>query len=84
MPFGATVAGDVFQHKLDQCFGMINRWLSITDDIMIVGKQQNHGDHDLALKTLVDTADSAMCNWTWQVAEQENWSRLILGNIYYK
>ena len=23
IPFGATVAGDVFQHKLDQCFGQI-------------------------------------------------------------
>ena len=23
MPFGPTVAGDVFQHKLDECFGHI-------------------------------------------------------------
>ena len=23
MPFGVTMAGDVFQHKLDQCFGKI-------------------------------------------------------------
>ena len=23
MPFGATVAGDVFQHKLDECFGKL-------------------------------------------------------------
>ena len=25
MPFGATVAGDVFQHKMDQCFGRIKQ-----------------------------------------------------------
>ena len=56
MPFGATVAGDVFQHKLDQCFGRIKYMIVIADDIMIVSKQQSHRDHDLALATLLDTA----------------------------
>ena len=28
----------------------------IADDIMIVGKQQNHRDHDVALTTLLETA----------------------------
>ena len=56
MPFGATVAGDLFQYKLDQYFGMIKQVIVIADDIMIVGKQQNHRDHDLALITLLDTA----------------------------
>ena len=56
MPFGASVAGDVFQHKLDQCFGMIKQVIVIADDIMIVGKQQNHRDHDVALTTLLDMA----------------------------
>ena len=56
MPLGATVARDVFQCKLDQCFGMIKQVIVIADDIMIVGKQQNHRDHDLALTTLLDTA----------------------------
>ena len=55
MPFGATVARDVFQHKLDQCFGMIKQVIVIADDIMIVGKQQNHRDHDVALTTLLET-----------------------------
>ena len=39
MPFGATVAGEIFQHKLDQCFRMIKQVVVIADDIMIVGKQ---------------------------------------------
>ena len=56
MQFGTTVAGDVFQCKLDQCFGMIEQVIVIADDIMIIGKQQNHRDHDLALTTLLDTA----------------------------
>ena len=56
MPFGANVAGDVFQCKLKQCFGMIKQVIVIADDKMIVGKQQNHRDHDVALTTLLDTA----------------------------
>ena len=56
MPFGATVVGDVLQHKCDQCFGMIKQVIAIAGDIMVVGKQQNHRDHDLALTTLLDTA----------------------------
>ena len=32
----------------------------IVDDIMIVGKQQNHRDHDVALTTLLET--TRRCN----------------------
>ena len=56
MPFGTTIAGDIFQRKLDQCFGHLHNVIVIADDIMVVGKQQNHKDHDLALITLLDTA----------------------------
>ena len=38
MPFGITVAGDVFQCKLDQCFGRIKQVIVIVDESMIVGK----------------------------------------------
>ena len=56
MPFGITVSGDVFQCKLDQCFGRIGQVIFIVDDNMIVGKQQNHRDHDVALTTLLKAA----------------------------
>ena len=56
MPFGVTVASDIFQCKFDQCFGRIKHVIVIADDIMIVGKQQNHRDHDIALTTLLETA----------------------------
>ena len=56
MPFVGTVVGDIFQCKLDQCFGMIKQVIVIADDIMIVGKKQNHRDHDVVLTTLLDTA----------------------------
>ena len=35
---------------------MIKQVIIIADDIMIVGKQQNHRDHDVALTTLLETA----------------------------
>ena len=55
MPFGITVAGDVFQRKLDQHFGQIEQVIVIADDIMVVGNQTNHRDHDVALTNLLET-----------------------------
>ena len=56
IPFGATVAEDVFHHKLDQCFDKIKQVIVIADGIMIVGKKPNHSVHDQALPTLLETA----------------------------
>ena len=36
MPFGATIAGDVFQCKQNQYFGHIKNVIVIADDIMVV------------------------------------------------
>ena len=60
MPFGATVAGDVFQCRLDQCFGHLKNVIVLADDIMIVGKKHNHSEHDQAFTTLFETA--RICN----------------------
>ena len=56
MPFGATIVGDMFQRKLDQCFGHLQNVIVIADDIMVVGKQPNHKDHNIALTKLLNTA----------------------------
>ena len=56
MPFGATVVGDVFQRKLDQCFGHLQNVIVIANDIMVIAKQPNHKDHDQALTVLLNTA----------------------------
>ena len=56
MPFGITVARDVLQRQLDQCFGKIDQVIVITHDILVVGKQHNHKDHDIALTNLLETA----------------------------
>ena len=39
MSFIFTVADDVFQCKLDECFGKIKQVIIIADDIMIVGNK---------------------------------------------
>ena len=54
MPFGITMAGEVFQQELDQCFSHLRNIIVIADDIMVVGK--NHRDHDLDLAALLETA----------------------------
>ena len=60
MPFGATVAGDVFQHKLDEFFGKLKQVIIIVDDIMIVGYKPDHSDHNQAFTSLLQTAQK--CN----------------------
>ena len=39
MPFGISVAGDVFQRKLDECFAHIKNLTIIADVLMVIGKK---------------------------------------------
>ena len=68
MPLGATVAGDVFQHKLDECFGHISSVIVIAYVIMIMGKKPDHKDHDQAITSLFEAA--------WHCNEQLNYKKL--------
>ena len=60
MPFGVSVAGDVFQRKLDECIRDIRNVYCIADDIMVVGYEEDHSDHDKALTNLFQRAEK--CN----------------------
>ena len=60
MPFRATVVGDVFQSKLDECFGKIEQVIIIADDIMIVGYKTDHSDHAQVFITLLQA--EKQCN----------------------
>ena len=51
------MASDVFQCKLDECFGIIKQVIIIADDIMIVGKKPDHSDHDQAFTTLTNSPE---------------------------
>ena len=41
MPFGATVAGDVFQRKLDSIFLNLENVMIVAVDIMVIGYQED-------------------------------------------
>ena len=83
MPFGTMVAEDVFQYKLDECFANIPNVIVVANDIMVVGKQPNHKDHDQELTTLLETARycNVLLNYEklqYKQAEVEFLERLIL------
>ena len=60
MPFGATVAGDMFQRNLDECFGKLKQVFIVADDIMVVGYKPDHSDHDQVFTSLLQTAKNVM------------------------
>ena len=82
MPFGATVAGDVFQHKLDEYFGHIPNMIVIADDIMVVEKQPNHKDHDQALTTLLETARTCNVRLNYEKLQYKQTEVGFFGETY--
>ena len=82
MPFGATVAGDVFQRKLDQSFGHLQNVIVITDDIMVVAKQPNHKDHDLPLTMLLNTARKCNVCLNYEKLQYKQEEVEFLGETY--
>ena len=81
-PFGATVVGDVFQCKLKECFGHIPNVIVIADDIMVVGKQPNHKDHDQALTTLLETARKCNIRLNYEKLQYKQTEVEFFGETY--
>ena len=50
------MAGNVFQRKLDTIFSNIPQVTCIADDIMVVGDNEDHSDHNKAFSKLLHTA----------------------------
>ena len=82
MVFWATVAGDVFQPKLDEYFGHIPNVIVIVDDIMVVGKQPNHKDHDQALTTLFETARHCNVQLNYEKLQYKQMEVDFFGETY--
>ena len=80
--FGATVEGDVFQLKLDECFGHIPNVIVIVYDIMVVGKQSNHKDHDQALTTLLETARKCNVRLNYEKLQYKQMEVGFFGETY--
>ena len=79
MPFGTTVAGDVFQCKL--CFGHLKNVIVIADEIMIVDKKPSHSNHDQAVTTLLG---NVLHDWTMKNCNLRSKKWNFLWNIHYK
>ena len=82
MSFGITVAGDVFKHKLHQCFGKTDQVIVFVDDIMIAGKKQNHRDHDMALTTLLQTTRKCNVKLNFDKLQYKKTEVDFLGETY--
>ena len=62
LPFGLTVSGDVFQHKLDVIYGALPPTISCADDMIVWGEKDNLSDHDEVLdKFLQVTQEHGIC-----------------------
>ena len=46
LPFGAALAGDMFQRKIDEIFKDLPNVFGIADDILAVGYDDDGKDHD--------------------------------------
>ena len=82
LPFSITVAGDVLQWKLDECLGQIKNLIVITDDIMVIGRNQNHKDHDLAFHhTAANCKKVQYQAQLWKTPIQMHTSKFLWGNL---
>ena len=82
MPFGATVARDVFQHKLDQHFGQIPNVIVIVDDIMVFARMQNHRDHNQALTILLHTTRTCNVRLNYDKLQSKQTEIEFFGETY--
>ena len=46
LPFGAALAGNMFQCKIDEIFIDMPNVFAIADDILVIGYDKNEADHD--------------------------------------
>ena len=82
MPFGATVAGDVFQQKLDSIFLNLENVMIIADDIMVIGCQEDEWDHDKAFTQLLETAKKNNINLNFDKIQYKQKQVEFFGKTY--
>ena len=82
MPFGATVASDVFQRKLDECFGKLKEVIIIADDIMVVGYKPDYNDHNKAFTNLLQTVQECNVKLNYDKLQYKQNEANFFGNTY--
>ena len=53
LPFGSVPVGDMFQCKIDEIFSEMPNILGITNDILVIGYDENGADHDAAVHKML-------------------------------
>ena len=71
-----------FQRKLDQHFGQIEQVIVIADDIMVVGNQGNHRDHDVALTNLLEIARKSNIHLNYDKLAYKKTKVEFFGEMY--
>ena len=82
MPFGTTVASDVFQQKLDSIFLNLENVMIITDAIMVIGYQEDEQDHDKAFTKLLETAEKNNIKLNFDKIQYKQQEVEFLGETY--
>ena len=82
MPFGISVAGDVFQRKLDHCIGDIQNVYCIADDIMVIGYEEDHSDHDRSLLNLFERAEECNIKFNYDKIQFKKKEVTFFGETY--
>ena len=82
MPFGISVAGDVFQRKLDTIFGALPQVACIADDIIVVGYNEDHSDHDKAFSKLLHTAQMNNVKFNYDKLQYKKTQVDFFGETY--
>ena len=53
LPFGAAPAGNMFQRKIDEIFNDMPNIFGITDDILVIGYEDDGRDHDNTVQNVL-------------------------------
>ena len=53
LPFGAAPVGDMFQHKIDEIFNDMSNVFGITDDVLVVGYEDDGKDPDETMQKVL-------------------------------
>ena len=84
MPFRATVAGDIFQRKLDSIFLNLDNVMIIADDIMVIGYQEDEWSHDKAFTQLLETAKNNNIKLNFDKIQYKQEEVEFFGKTYMK
>ena len=62
LPIKAVPVGNMFQHKMDKIFSDMPSVFGITDDILVIGYNEDGADHDTAVHKVLQWCEEVNLN----------------------